>query len=95
MMKIKCSFIISPKELSFSYTLKGELLLELLWWTVWSISEQMRHCLQGEGRLCLFGDHSDPDHKGLPAKYTMDVISNTWRVGMVTQKHEGTPGEWL
>lgn len=48
---------------------------------VWSISEQILHCLQGKGRLCLFGDHSDPDHKGFPAKCTMDVISNTWRVG--------------
>jgi hypothetical protein len=36
-----------------------------------------------------------PWHKGFPAKYTRDVISNTWRVVMVTQKHEGTPGEWL
>lgn len=62
---------------------------------VWSISERMGHCLQGKGWLCLFGAHSDPDHKGFPAKYTMDVISNTWRVSMVTQKHEGTPGEWL
>lgn len=61
----------------------------------WSISERMGHCLQGKGWLCLFGAYSDLDHKGFPAKYTMDVISNTRGVSTVTQKHEGTPGEWL
>lgn len=55
----------------------------------------MLHCLQGKDWLCLSGDHCDPDHKGFLAKYTMDVISNTGRVSMVTQKHEGTPGEGL
>lgn len=94
-MKIKCPFIIFPKELSFPYTLKAELPLEVLWWVAWSISERMRHCLQGKGRLCLSGGHSDPDHKGLPAKRTVDVLSNARGVGTVTQKHEGTPGEWL
>lgn len=39
----------------------------------WRVSEQAPHCLPGKGELCLFGDHAD--HKGLPAKYTMDVIS--------------------
>lgn len=69
--------------------------MELLWWKVWSISEQMLHCLQGKDWFCLSGDHCNPDHKGFLAKYTMDVISNTGRVSMVTQKHEGTPGEGL
>lgn len=65
----KCPFTVFPKELSF-YILKAELLLDLLWQIIWSISEQMAHCPQGKNCLCLFGVHSDPDHKGFPAKYT-------------------------
>lgn len=64
LMEIKCPFIIFPKKLSFSYMLKGELLLELLWWTIWSISVETPHCPQGKGRLCLFGDYTDPEHRG-------------------------------
>ena len=96
-MKIKYSFNMFPKDLFFFNTLGGKkrTFFELLCYMAWSISERMGHCLQGKGWLCLFGAYSDLDHKGFPAKNTMNVISNTWRVSMVTQKHEGTPGEWL
>lgn len=99
MMKIKYSFNMFPKELFFFFLRyfggTKRTFFELLCQMAWSISERMGHCLQGKGWLCLFGAYSDLDHKGFPAKYTMDVISNTRGVSTVTQKHEGTPGEWL
>jgi hypothetical protein len=50
----KVLFTMFPKRVFLFYTLKGELLLELLWWMMWSISEQMAHCLQGKvGFVCL------------------------------------------
>lgn len=51
--------------------------------------------LNRKGGPRLFGGRADPDHKGLPAKYMMAVISYVRGVGMVAQEHAGTPGEWL
>lgn len=53
-----------------------------------------RTVFKGKGPLCLSGDHADPVTGGCRLS-VLWVLFLTRGVGVVTQKHEGTPGEWL